>query len=377
MYDKFKNTLTLNYYYSVLKTKNISKVYKYKNCLEYKLFSDNVSEKFYISVLNNCKKYSYLSKKWKKIIFKIKNNFDPEPWEISGPLFKKSDISFQINESKQIIKRALAIFGTDYLKKIDYLFSSNCIDFMPNVGKRQGAYSFGVWDNKPYICMNWNGKFRDLSTLIHELGHSIHTLYSNENQPQQYSEYPIFLAEIASIVNEVMLINYFLKNNQNVEFKKVILEKLISEFIATVYRQAQFADFELWAHKKVECEQAFNFNDIKQKCEEIDEMYFPKLKTQTKINKYSGLWGIFVPHFYSSFYVYKYIIGMICAFTITSKINEDPNYVNKYLLLLKNGCKNFPLEILKEIDIDLCKDKTYEKAFLLFEDFLVQLEELI
>lgn len=374
-YYDFKNTLAINYYYNVVASCKIAKIYKYESSLQASLFSNNLTVSFYDNLLDSCKSNSNLVLKWQKLKSKILKNNNPKPWDSSMPLFSLSNKKFSIEESKIIINKALKAFGTDYIKKLNYVLENNCIDYMPNIGKRQGAYSYGTYNSKPYICMNWNEKYIDLSTLIHEIGHSIHSMYSNENQPYQYHNYPIFLAEIASIVNEFMLIEYFLKNDKNDEFKKVVLEKGITEFIATVYRQLQFAEYEKWSHETVESGNSFTISDIIKKCNELQIKYFPKPKTYSYTDKYDGLWGIYVPHFYRDFYVFQYAVGMICASIIVSNIYENTGYEKKYIEFLGYGCRYFPLDALKKIGIDLNDKKTIQKAYHYLDSLINRLEK--
>ena len=223
--------------------------------------------------------------------------------------------------------------------------------------------------------MNWCGKYSDLSTLIHELGHSVHSIFSNDNQMYEYSHYPIFLAEIASIVNEMLLIKYLIK--ENTIDKKAIINEFIKEFIATTFRQLQFAEYEMWSHDFVLNGNILNFENISKKCIELNKIYFPRDKNDINIDKYSGLWGLYVPHFYNDFYVYKYAIGMICAATIVSNIYSDKKYYKKYLYLLSSGGSKWPLEILKEVGIDLNDKNVYEKAFKMLQNFINELEKNI
>ncbi len=376
-YYQFRNSLSNAYYYNVLTANKISKIYKFKNTLESELFSDNVDEKFYNNLINYSKKYSYLNKKYLEIKLKLLKIPNPTPWMLNKPLFKDSSKEFTIEQAHTLLRKALAPLGNDYSKKIDFILENKCIDYMPNDGKRSGAYSYGVWEELPYILMNWNSKFRDVSTLIHEMGHSIHSLYSQEKQPYQHCGYPIFLAEIASITNEMLLIKYLIKNNKDKEFKKSIINSSIKDFIATVFRQLQFAEFEQWSHTFVEDGNVLTAENISKKCKELNNEYYPRPSTMNYDDDYQGLWGLYVPHFYRDFYVYKYAIGMICACAIVSKIYEDKSYYKKYLLLLKNGNRDWPLDILKKIDIDLNNNKTYDNAFSFLSKMINDLENLI
>ena len=378
-YYKFRNTLSLNYFYNVYLANADAKVYKFKSCLDEALFSDDLTGKFYDNLLKQTKKYTHLTKKWFLTITKIIKIKDPYPWDLSQPLFKFSNKKFTIKQAHEIIYDSLVILGKDYKSKIKYIFENKCISYLPTKNKRQGAYSYGVWKNKPYISMNWNSQYQDLTTLIHETGHSIHSLYS-DSQPYIYHDYPIFLAEIASITNEVLLNKHLLiKYKNNNEFKKMIIENAINTFVASVFRQIQFADFEKWAHSYIEKNRSCSSDDIIKKCKELNKIYYPKPSNiKNYKTEYSGLWGIYVPHFYRDYYVYKYATSMIIAIAIASKLEQDDTYYKKYTWFLSQGNFYKPLDLLKEIGIDLEKDASiYSKAFGYLENLIDKLNKLI
>jgi len=376
-YYSHKNSLSSTYYHNLLLSKAYANIYKYNDSLEMYLHGDNVDRKFYDFVLENVKGNSNLIIKWKNILKKITKVNNPNPWDWNGPLFKLSDKEYKMSESKSIINEALAVLGKNYLNKINYIFDNKLIDWLPKDGKRSGAYSYGVWNADPYILLNWNSKYVDLSTLIHELGHSVHTMYSNENQKYENHNYPIFLAEVASITNELLLVMHLLKKEDDLEIKKMLLENIIKEFIATVWRQSQFAEFEKIVHDRVDQGESLNYDDFSNIASSLTDKYYPKTETETYKDKYDGIWSIYIPHFYSDFYVYKYTTGAICAFAFVHKIMEGNYDINKYLNFLKSGGSNWPLDILKEAGVDLRKKETFDHAFKMFENLLDNLETLI
>ncbi|ALV23383.1 hypothetical protein ASO20_01810 [Mycoplasma sp. (ex Biomphalaria glabrata)] len=377
-YKKHENTLSATYYANLCETSAFSKIYKYKSSLEAALFSDNVTPKFYNFALNQIAKNSKLLLKWRKILVNKTGISNPKPWDWNTEIFSPIDKKYEINDSQRIIKDALSILGSDYVAKLDKAFENNWIDWLPKDSKRSGAYSYGVWEGNPYILLNWNGKYLDLSTLAHELGHSMHTLYSNENQDYEYHDYPIFLAEVASTTNELLLVEYLLKHEENPQMRAYILENAIREIIGTIYRQALFADFEQIVHNKVDQNEPITLDVFKNICKELYPKYFPKLKTETYEDEFENLWGLYVPHFYSDFYVYKYATAMISAISFTNKIlNGNKGDVENYLSFLKMGSSEWPIDALKKSGVDLLDKKTYDEAFELLEHYLCELEKLL
>ncbi|URM52889.1 hypothetical protein JRW51_00895 [Mycoplasma sp. SG1] len=282
VYFDHKTGLTNNAYYHWMLTGKLAKLYKYPSSLKQHLASDFLDQPFYDFLLDQIKKNSNLIYKWKQILAKVTTIDNPFPWDWSGDLFPTIEDKFEIDETKQLIKDALAVLGDEYQTKIDYIFNNQLISWLPKKNKRSGAYSWGVWGADPYILMNWNDKYLDASTLIHEIGHSIHTLFSSQNQPYVYHSYPIFLAEIASITNELLFGTYQLNQTNDNNKKKFILEKLIKEFIATVYRQGQFAEFEKIVHAKIENNKPISYIDLKKIATSCKKNIYQNLKLKKK-----------------------------------------------------------------------------------------------
>ena len=378
-YFHHKFTLSSTYFFHLTAVSALAKLKNYQSSIHSILFHNFISVEFYQNLLKKVASKTHLIKDWKEILAKITQKNDPRPWDWNGPLFKSSNRNFSIIEAKEIAYKSLAPLGPVYKEKIDFIFGNRCIDWMPNDNKRSGAYSYAVWGGKPYIMLNWNGKYRDLSTLIHEMGHSVHTIFSSESQSFVYYNYPIILAEIASIFNEVLLYHHLVNDpNSDNELKKVVVEQLIKEFIGAVYRQAQFAEFEFLAHDRVDKRQPFDLRTLTTLCHELQTKYSPRLSTETYQDHLQDLWGLFVPHFYADFYVYQYVTGMIAAINLAENVfNNVPNAVDKYLTFLKAGCSKKPMDIIAEAGVDLNQPEAYDKAFDFFANLLSQLKTWI
>ena len=377
-YFHHKFSLSSIYFFHLNTFSTIAKLKNYNSSIDSALFNNFIEVDFYQKLLNKVSSKTDHILEWKKFLAKRTGINDPKPWDWSGPLFKASNRQFSIVEAKDIVFKSLAPLGISYQEKIKYMFENNCIDWMPNDNKRSGAYSYGVWGSAPYILMNWNGKYRDLSTLIHELGHSIHTLHSTKKQPYIYYSYPILLAEIASIFNEIMLYFYLIKNDKiEKEIKILATEQLIKEFIGAVYRQGQFAEFEFLAHDRIDKKQPLDVGTIIEMCSQISAKYNPKLKSQKNKDPFENLWGMFVPHFYANFYVYQYITGMIVAVNFAQNvIDNKPDAASNYIKFLESGCRYKPLDTIKAAGVDLKADSTYDTAFNFFGDLIKNLVKL-
>lgn len=378
-YFQHKFSLSSIYFFHLSAFSSLAKLKNYESSLHSALYRNYVDVDFYINLLKRVSDKSYLIKEYKELFVEITNIPDFKPWDLSKPLFEKSNKTFSIVEAKELVYKSLAPLGEDYHQKIRNIFESQSVDWMPNDNKRSGAYSFGVWGSKPYILLNWNGNYRDLSTLTHELGHSVHTMYSTEAQPFIYYNYPIMLAEIASMFNEIMLYHHLINSpTLDKELKKVVVEKLIKEFIGAVYRQAQFAEFELLAHDRVDKKMPLDLGTMAELCKGLNEKYNPRISTEKYEDPFQSLWGLFVPHFYSDFYVYQYITGMISAINFAQKvINKELGALEKYIDLLRVGSSKKPLDAIKAAGVDLNQEQAYKVAFDFFKKLLSDLRNLL
>lgn len=296
-------------------------------------------------------------------------------WDIYVPLVKVPQISYSLDEAKQETRNALKIMGPDYMKHVDYIYGNRVIDAVPNQHKSSGAYSGGSYDTDPYELLNWEGNLDSVYTLIHETGHSVHSMYSRENQPYVYGDYPIFLAEIASTTNENILTDYFLKNITDPRARAFILNYYLDSFKGTVFRQAQFAEFEQFIHETQQKGQALTAQMLNKHYLQLNEDYYgPDMAKGGAIAKE---W-IRVPHFYYDFYVYQYATGFCAASSLAQRLTQKrPGQLKKYLAFLKAGSSNYPLSIMKKAGIDMTKPDYLEDAFKLFAQRLEELERLL
>ena len=373
-YSKYKNTISLMLSNDIRNSNVISKLRKYKSSLEYSLSSDNID----ISVYNNLVKtiennldslYKYLELK-KEVL----NIDELHLYDVYMPLIESDNKKYTFDEAKELVINALSILGDDYISNLNKAFDEKWIDIYPNVGKISGAYSSGSYTTNPYILLNFQGQLTDVSTLAHELGHSMHTYYSKNNNPYQYSSYKIFVAEVASTVNELLLAYYMLENSKATDEKLSILNRLLELFRTTIYRQTMFASFEKELYEKDQSGEVLT-SDVMCNCYyELNKKYFGKDVVVDDEIKYEWLK---VPHFYYNFYVYKYATGLSAACDIVRRIrNGEENAVENYLKFLKTGGSMYPLDELKVAGVDMNKKEVIESAVEMFKDIINDFERI-
>lgn len=380
-YLQHKNSLSMILFQHI---KNISiwaLERKWNSSIESIISSDKVDLKLLTKLYDSVKKNIYQFKRLRKLqkkYFKIKYKKDMKPWDSYLPLVK-FDENYSIEKSQKIVYNALKPMGKEYANKLKEVLNENWIDYCVVKNKRAGAYSIGqsYGLNKKYILMNHDGKFSSVSTLAHEIGHSMHSWYSDTNQPFNLSEYPIFLAEIASIFNELLLNDYLIKNTNDNEIKFHLILESINEFDATVRKQTMWSEYEFNLYNRIDKGESFNnFEAIKKVYEDTIKQYINENKKNYKeIDLYGA---IMVPHFYYEFYVYKYAIGYLVANYFFQKykkfgVNELENYINNFL---KKGGSEWPIDLLKEAGVDLYDDNFYNEAFAELKSKIDEYEKL-
>ncbi|WP_195940200.1 oligoendopeptidase F [Romboutsia sp. 1001713B170131_170501_G6] len=373
VYGKYKNTFASTLYGGIKSEIFYSKIRKYKSALEASLFQDDIS----VDVYNNLIKAVDESLPTLNKYVDLKKMFlgleEIHMYDLYVPLTEKFDMKITYEEAKEIILNALKPLGDEYLNLIQRAFDERWIDVYENEGKQGGAYSWGSYDSHPYILMSYKDDLNSLFTLIHELGHSMHSYYSRTTQPYIYSSYKIFVAEVASTLNELLLINYLLENSKSKEETLYLLNYYLEQFRTTVYRQTMFAEFEKITHESVESGEpltAKEFTDIYYK---LNEKYY---KESCVVDEQIGLEWARIPHFYSNFYVYKYATGFSAASALSKQILEEGKpAVERYIEFLKSGGSEYPLDQLRKAGVDMEKKESVEEALQIFKGLVDKLEE--
>ena len=374
MFSAFKehiNTLAANYDGNCKADWFYAKIRKFTSSMAYSLYSDDIPVIVYTNLVNavdaNTKKlHKYISYKAKSLGLK-----DMNMWDMYVPLIQNLKTSYSYKTAVDMVKNALKVMGAEYSDILASSFTDGWIDVYENKGKRSGAYSWGCYGVHPYVLLNFNGNIHDVFTLAHELGHSMHTYFSNKMQCEEKAEYKIFVAEIASTVNEVLLLKYLLKDAEG-DMRKYLLCYYLEMFRTTLFRQTQFAEFELIAHNAVEKGIPLNAEYLSNEYEKLNNKYYGPTIKKNDLIKYE--WAR-IPHFYTSFYVYKYATGITAAVSIASKILKyGDKYFEKYKNFLSAGSSMSPLDILKLAEVDLSTTEPFENAM---KEFANTLKELI
>jgi oligoendopeptidase F len=295
-------------------------------------------------------------------------------YDIYLEMVKSLDKEYTFEEAKEIVLKALQPLGDNYINDLKQAFSQKWIDIYNNEGKRTGAYSSGGYDTYPYVLLNYEGKLKDVSTLAHELGHSMHSYYSVKNNTYPNYSYKIFVAEVASTVNELLLNYYLLNNSNDKEEKLYILNSLMELFKGTIYRQTMFAEFEKNMHEKYENGEVLTNELLCCEYYKLNKEYFGSNVVVDDEIKYE--WER-IPHFYYNFYVYKYAIGLSCAcYIVDGILNKKEKALENYLKFLSLGGSDYPANELKLAGIDITSSEVVESAIKMFNDTIEQFKEI-
>ena len=378
MYDKYSNfinTITELYLSNVKKTTVTANLRRYKSSLDMATKNDDSNLKVYETLINTINKKISVNHKFIKLKKKILKKQEFHMYDLYVNPFEQEKDEITYEEAKEEVLRALSIMGDEYINKLKEAFTNNWIDVYAKPHKKGGAYSMGIYGVHPFVLLNFVNSKRDVSTIAHELGHSLHSYYSNSNQNIINADYTIMTAEVASTVNEILLSNYQIEKEKVVEKKKELLYELLEMIRATLFRQSMFAEFEKIIHEEVENGETLSSEDLNKIYYELNKKYFGNDIIVDKKIQYE--WAR-IPHFYSDFYVYKYATGISSAISIASKIikNGTP-YIEKYINMLKQGCSKKSIDLLKMVDVDLETKEVYEDAIDFYNEKIKELEELI
>lgn len=378
MYSAYKsmiNTISTLYNYSTKTDVVSARIRKYDSARQAALSGDNVPEQVYdnlIEVVNenlpNLHRYIRLRKE----LLGLKKMY---MYDMYVPLIRIPEKNISFEEGLDIIRDALRPLGDDYIAKMNTGIEQGWIDVYENQGKTSGAYSFGCYDSYPYILLNYTDTLKDVFTIIHEMGHSMHSRYTRDEQPYIYGGHSIFTAEVASTVNEALLMHHLLGNETDPDMRKYLLNMYLEEFRTTLFRQTMFAEFENITHSSIE---AGNVLTGRWMCEQYDELnrkYYGSAVEADDTIKYE--WAR-IPHFYNAFYVYKYATGYSAATVISDKIlNGGSGAARNYIRFLKTGESDYPIELLKIAGVDMSKPKPIRQAMDTFNKLLDEFEELV
>lgn len=371
-YEDYKNTFASTLYGGIKSEIFYSKMRNYKSAIESSLFQDDISVDVYYNLISAVDENLDILNRYVDIRKKYLNIDEMHMYDLYVPITSNFDMKITYEEAQDIILKALKPLGEEYLSIVKRAFNERWIDVYENEGKQGGAYSWGSYDSSPYILMSYKDDLNSLFTLIHELGHSMHSYYSKHNQEYLYSSYKIFVAEVASTLNELLLVNYLLENSSSKEERIYLLNYYLEQFRTTVYRQTMFAEFEKITHERVEAGEPLTAKEFTDIYYDLNKKYYGK---SCIVDEEIGLEWARIPHFYSNFYVYKYATGFSAASALSEKIlNEGKSAVEKYIEFLKSGGSDYPLNQLRAAGVDMEKKESIEKALDVFKELVEELE---
>lgn len=378
VYEAYKgliNTIASAYSYNVKTDVIGARIRKYDSARQAALSGDNIPEEVYDNLISVVHEYLPVLHRYIALRKKILGVDELKMYDIYVPLVELPKKEVPYEESVAIMKEGLAPLGDAYLDRVADGLKSGWIDVYENEGKTSGAYSFGSYDSYPYILLNYSNTLKDAFTLVHEMGHSMHSAYTRENQPFTYGSHSIFTAEVASTVNESLLMQHLLGKEKDPQMKKYLLNLYIEEFRTTLFRQTMFAEFENIAHKFVEDGGSLTAEWMCDQYDKLNKTYFGPALSEDDYIKYE--WAR-IPHFYRSFYVYQYATGYSAATAISRRILTEGEPARKaYIDFLKTGNSDYPVELLKIAGVDMSSKEPVVAAMETFKSLVEELESLL
>ena len=373
-YKQFKESFASTLYGNVKEDVVSAKIRGYSSAMEESLYHDELNMSVYNNLVDTINKHMDVVYKYYDLKKNILGLDELHLYDVYTPIVVDYDKKYDFEEAKKIVLDTVSVLGEDYVNTLRQGYIDRWVDIYPNKGKRTGAYSGGCYDSYPYILLNYQNKFDDVSTLIHESGHSMHSYYSREANSYPYGYYSIFVAEVASTVNELLLSKYMYKHSTDKKEKLFILNRLMALFRATMYRQTMFAEFEKDIYDMVENDEVLTSDLLCDKYYDINKKYFGNNVVIDNEIRYE--WER-IPHFYYNFYVYKYATGLSAACYIVNRIlSGEENAVNDYINFLKCGKSKSPLDSLLVAGVDLSDSKVIEEAVKMFDDTIEEFKKL-
>ncbi|EOL43701.1 oligoendopeptidase F [Enterococcus caccae] len=375
VYEQFKNTFAQTLSSHVKAHNYKAKIRNYSSAREAALSNNHIPEQVYDTLLDVVNKNLRLLHRYVSLRKQLLKVEELHMYDMYTPILGEASIKYSYDEAKEKALAALKPMGNEYLKVVESAFNDRWIDVVENKGKRSGAYSSGAYDTVPYILMNWHDSLDQLYTLVHEMGHSVHSYFTRSNQPYVYGDYSIFLAEIASTTNENLLTEFLLETETDPRIRAYVLNHYLDGFKGTIFRQTQFAEFEHFIHTEDAKGTPLTSEYLGEYYENLNHKYYgPDVNKDPEI---SLEWSR-IPHFYYNYYVYQYATGFSAASALANKIlANEPQALENYLTYLKSGSSDYPIEVMKKAGVDMTKPEYIEDAMTVFEARLNELEQLI
>ena len=374
-YNSFKNTFAATLSGELKKNLFMAKLRNYNSTLEASISNNNVPVSVYENLLNSIHHnlsgmYKYMETRKRVLQLEELHMYD-----IYTPIVKDADFKIPYDEGVEMIKKALAPLGEEYLKGMNEGFDNRWIDKFENRGKRSGAYSTGSYDSKPFILLNYHDTLDNVFTIAHEMGHSLHTYFTKKNQPMVYADYSIFVAEVASTVNELLLLSYMIENTEDKTKRAYLMNHYLESFRTTVFRQAMFAEFELIINRHLQEGGALTADYLCGEYRKLNELYYGK---GVVIDPEIDIEWARIPHFYYNYYVFQYATGFSAAVSLVKRIKEDGvEAVEKYLKFLGSGSSDYPINVLKEAGLDMTSTTPVDDAMKVFRELVEEFDKIV
>jgi oligoendopeptidase F len=373
-YTAWKNTLGATYNSALKKELYFARARKYNSSLEAALHEDNVDPEVYRNLINSVHDHLPLMYRYVRLRKKLLGLDELHMYDLYVPMVADQDVEVSREEAVEMVREGLNALGPEYVKDMEASFTEGWIDWLENRGKTSGAYSWGTYGVHPYVLLNYQGTLNDVFTLAHELGHAMHTYYSNKHQEFVNSGYTIFVAEVASTLNEALLMDDLLKKTEDPKKKAYLLNHFLEQFRGTVFRQTMFAEFEMIVHGKVGEGEQLTAEKLSEIYYELNKKYFGE---DIVVDEAISMEWARIPHFYRPFYVYKYATGFSAAISLSQQIlDEGEPAVKRYLDFLGSGGSDYPINLLQRAGVDMSRPDPIVQAMGVFEQLLGELEHL-
>ncbi len=350
---------------------------KYANCLEARLDNDGIDTLVYFQLIKSVNDNIDVFHRYLKMKGKLQGLDQMRYEDIYGSAVKAVDKTYTWDEAKGLVMQSLKPLGSEYQDVLRQAFENRWIDRYPNKGKQSGAYSGGVYGVHPFVKMNFNGSYNEVSTIGHELGHSVHSYLAQKNQSYSDSGYPLFLAEIASTFNETLLLKHMLKSEKDDLFKLYLLDSYLDQVRGTIFRQTLFAEFELAMHRRVEEGKALTPDWLNEQYLTLTRRYYGHDKGVLRVDEYIQNEWSGIPHFFRNYYVFQYSTGMISSMALADRALAGKEGVAKYLDMLKAGGSDYPLNLLKKAGVDMMTPAPADAAFKTINGLLDEMEKIV
>jgi oligoendopeptidase F len=374
-YEQHKNTLAAIYTSHIKKHIFYKDARKFNSSLEAALFENNIATSVYDQLIKTVHDYLPVMHRYVSLRKKILNVDELHFYDLYTPIIKNTSFNITYDAAKIIVKDSLKILGDEYVHLLDYAFNNRWIDVYENEGKRSGAYSWGTYSTHPYVLLNHTDNLKSMFTLAHEMGHALHSYYSKENQTFINSKYKIFLAEVASTVNESLLMEHLMLTTEDHSMKLYLLNYYMEQFRGTVFRQTMFAEFEKTTHSLMEQGEPLTADNLCKLYLDLNMKYYG---TDIYADPLIAMEWARIPHFYYNFYVYQYATGYSAAIALSKRIiKEGFTAIDSYLNFLKSGGSDYPLNLLKQAGVDMTTSQPIASALNVFENLVNEMERTL